>query len=172
MELLNLQVESYTYYNTVSDEDASRRAIPDSVVKKAREITRSKKKWEWEYETFLHNYLFFNPKIRETLAIEPLTKNGEEVAFIWRNFDFIYRIYLFDIIEEFLKLLKKYPQSSPPINIDISELAKNSIKTKEERLAAAGPREAARIPASSSEVATDAQPGVPAVLAARLRERF
>ena len=144
MELLNLQVESYTYYNGVAgvDDPDETFVIPSRVVETAREITtRSKTKRRLEYETFLHNFLFFNPKITESLVIEPLTENGEEVAFIWRNFDFIYRIYLFDIIEEFLKLLKTYTPPSPPINIDISKLAKDASEAAQQSEARSTDRE-------------------------------
>ena len=143
MELLNLQVESYKYYNGVAgvDDPDETFVIPRHVVDNAREITtRSKTKRREENETFLHNFLFFNPKITESLAIEQLPENGE-VAFIWRNFDFIYRIYLFDIIEEFLKLLKTYTPPSPPINIDISKLAKDASEAAQQSEARSTDRE-------------------------------
>ena len=125
LRLLQYQIESYIYYLAWQNGEehygeehyaATQEELKDSEVPWYTDrITRSIQKQldaDQAYAVSMYKILFLDDKIAEDLAVlatDPRLDDDDQVVvgeFLWDNLDYIYGVYLFDIIKSWL-LLKK-----------------------------------------------------------------
>jgi N-acetylmuramoyl-L-alanine amidase len=137
IKLIQYQVETYLYYLKVNNgeieeydfktqSELKNKGVKIYTDRYSGIITRSKQKYldsEHFYDESIYKILFLDDKIAEDLAVLAVDTDLDFIfePFLWSNLDYIYGVYLFDIIESWLLLKKTAPVIADEIAI-IKEL--------------------------------------------------
>jgi len=125
IKLIQYQVETYLYYLKVNNgeigefdfqtqSELKNKGVKIYTDRYSGIITRSKQKYldsEHFYDESIYKILFLDDKIAEDLAVLAVDTDLDFIfePFLWSNLDYIYGVYLFDIIESWLLLKKTGP---------------------------------------------------------------
>jgi len=126
IKLIQYQVETYLYYLKVNNgeieefdlktqSELKHKGVKIYTDRYSGIITRSKQKYldsEHFYDESIYKILFLDDKIAEDLAVLAVDTDLDFIfePFLWSNLDYIYGVYLFDIIESWLLLKKTAPE--------------------------------------------------------------
>ena len=126
IKLIQYQVETYLYYLKVNNgeieefdlktqSELKNKGVKIYTDRYSGIITRSKQKYldsEHFYDESIYKILFLDDKIAEDLAVLAVDTDLDFIfePFLWSNLDYIYGVYLFDIIESWLLLKKTAPE--------------------------------------------------------------